>query len=193
MDTAIILASSSPYRAALLKKLQLPFSIAIPDIDEQPKAGESPQQLVARLAEQKAQAVAATHPGSLVIGSDQVCVLDGRITGKPHSHARAVAQLKAASGRRVTFYTGLALVHADSGRCHSRVEPFHIQFRNLSEAMIERYLKQDQPYQCAGSFKSEGLGIALFEKMEGDDPNTLVGLPLIQLVELLAREGVNVL
>jgi len=193
MNTAIILASSSPYRAALLKKLRLPFSVASPDIDEQPLAGESPQQLVARLAEQKARAVAADHPGSLVIGSDQVCVLNGRITGKPHSHARAVKQLQAASGRRVTFYTGLAVVNADSGHSHVQVEPFHIHFRQLSDTMIEHYLQQDQPYQCAGSFKSEGLGIALFEKMEGDDPNALVGLPLIQLIRLLALEGVNVL
>lgn len=189
--TRLLLASSSPFRKALLEKLQHPFATATPDIDETPRSGESPHSLVERLAVEKARAVAALHPGTLIIASDQVAVLDGQIIGKPLNQARAAAQLRACSHRSVTFLTGLALLNSDSGRLQVAVETFRVHFRPLDEASIERYLKADAPYDCAGSFKAEGLGISLFERLEGDDPNTLVGLPLIRLIRMLENEGVT--
>jgi len=189
----LILASSSPYRKKLLDQLQLNFAVAVPDIDETPKPGESPQRLVERLAIDKAKAVAGNHPGSLVIGSDQVAVHDKEIVGKPRDHQDAVEQLRFASGKSITLYTGLALINSDSGKLQSIVEPFTIHFRQLTEEQIANYLKKDQPYNCAGSVKSESLGVALFERFEGDDPNSLIGLPLIRLVRMLENEGVNVL
>jgi MAF protein len=189
----LVLASTSPFRRQILEKLQLDFSTDSPDIDESRLQGESPEQLVARLAEQKAIAVAARHPDSLIIGSDQVAVNDGEILGKPGSHAKAVAQLKAASGKRVTFLTGLCLYNSTTGDAQVEVVPFGVVFRQLSEAQIENYLKAEQPYNCAGSFKSEAMGIALFERLEGEDPNTLIGLPLIRLVRMLEAEGVRVI
>lgn len=189
----LILASTSPFRRELLQRLGLPFDTAAPDADETPLAGESPEALVARLAEAKARVVARQFPDALIIGSDQVAMLDGNILGKPGDHAKAVQQLRAASGRQVDFLTGLCLLNSRSGRCQVRVEPFSVVFRALSDAQIEHYLRHDTPYQCAGSFKSEGLGIALFERMQGNDPNALIGLPLITLTELLRNEGVDVL
>lgn len=189
----LILASSSPYRKQLLDQLQLDFEVAVPDIDESPRPGETPEHLVERLAIEKANAVAGNHPGCLVIGSDQVAVHDKQIVGKPRDHQDAVEQLRFASGKSITLYTGLALINSDSGKVQSLVEPFTIHFRKLTEEQIASYLKKDQPYNCAGSVKSESLGVALFERFEGDDPNSLIGLPLIRLVRMLENEGVNVL
>lgn len=192
-ERRLILASTSPFRRMLLERLALPFEVRAPDVDETPLAGESPTDLVRRLARAKALAVAGVRPGSLVIGSDQVAVHGGRVVGKPGDHDAAVEQLRAASGQRITLYTGLALVDADSGRGQLEVVPFHVHFRRLDDGMIERYLRREQPYNCAGSIRSEGLGIALLARFEGDDPNALVGLPLIRLVAMLEAEGVRVI
>ncbi len=188
----LVLASSSTYRQGLLARLGLPFVSDAPDLDESALPDESPRALVARLAEQKARAVASRHPGALIIGSDQVSVRDGQIIGKPHTHACAAAQLAASSGRTVQFLTGLCLLNAATGRAQVCIEPFSVVFRVLTPAAIERYLQADQPYDCAGSFKLEGRGITLFSRLEGRDPNALIGLPLIALVDLLHREGVAV-
>lgn len=193
MAPKIVLASSSPYRRELLAKLHLDFSWQSPDIDESAKPGEAPQRLVARLAEEKARAIAKQHGDALIIASDQVAVLDGQILGKPGDHINAVRQLNAASGNEVRFLTSLALLNSASGRVQVEVVPFTVHFRQLSQGEIENYLRKEQPYNCAGSFKSEGLGIALFERLEGDDPNTLIGLPLIRLVRMLRNEGVEVI
>ncbi len=189
----LILGSSSPYRSELLAKLHLPFTTASPNIDESPLIGESPAQLVLRLAENKARKVAETNLSALVIGSDQVAVLEGDILGKPGTAEKAVQQLQAASGKTVTFLTGLALYNADNQQMQSLVEPFEVKFRNLSLAQIQRYVELEQPLDCAGSFKSEGLGISLFSELRGSDPNSLIGLPLIRLIDLLAAQGVSVL
>jgi septum formation protein len=189
----LVLASSSPFRRELLSRLMLPFEVVVPEVDESPHAGESPERLVERLAIAKAQAVAARHPDALVIGSDQVAVHDGEIVGKPHTHERAVAQLRQASGKAVALHTGLALVNAVTGRVQSEVVPYRVVFRALTDAQIESYLRKEQPYHCAGSVKSEGLGVALLERFEGEDPATLIGLPLIRLVRMLENEGLAVL
>ena len=189
----LVLASTSPFRRAVLEKLGVPFDVVSPEVDETPRPGETPAELVERLSIAKAQAVAQERDTGLVIGSDQVAVIDDEILGKPGSHEKAVAQLQRASGKRVTFLTGLALVNAASGRVQSEVVPFHVHFRPLTETMIENYLKREQPYNCAGSFKSEAFGIVLFERLEGEDPNTLIGLPLIRLVRMLETEGFSVL
>ena len=189
--TQLVLASTSPFRQALLNKLGLPFITAAPEVDETPQPNESAPQLVERLAQAKAQALAPRYPQSWIIGSDQVCVLDGKITGKPHTEEKARAQLRAASGKVITFYTGLALYCAQQQRLFSLYETFQVAFRTLSDAEIEAYVALEQPLQCAGSFKSEGLGITLFERLEGRDPNTLVGLPLIALCDLLRKAGIN--
>lgn len=187
----LLLASTSPYRKMLLEKLQLPFDCAAPQVDETPLPGESAEALVLRLATAKAQALALAYPEHLIIGSDQVCVIDGSITGKPHTEVNARAQLRQASGQAVTFYTGLALYNGRSKKLQALCEPFHVHFRALSEAEIAAYVRLEQPLNCAGSFKSEGLGIALFDRLEGRDPNTLIGLPLIALLEMLRAEGIN--
>lgn len=189
----IILGSSSPYRSELLAKLKLPFSTASPNIDESPLVGESPAQLVLRLAENKARKVAESNLSALVIGSDQVAILDGEILGKPGTAENAIKQLLAASGKTVTFLTGLALYNAANQQMQSIVEPFEVNFRSLSETQIRRYVDLEQPFDCAGSFKSEGLGISLFSELRGSDPNSLIGLPLIRLTDMLAAQGVNVL
>ncbi len=187
----IVLASTSIYRKALLEKLGLPFVCAAPDIDETPHDGENAVSLVRRLAISKARALANRYPNHLIIGSDQVCVLEGAITGKPHTPENAIRQLQQASGRCITFYTGLALFNSSTAHLQSVVEPFDVYFRTLSTREIERYVDIEQPLDCAGSFKSEGLGITLFDRLSGRDPNTLIGLPLITLLELLREEGVN--
>lgn len=187
--TSLVLASTSPYRKALLEKLCIPFVTGSPDIDETPLPDEQPQALVMRLAREKARALASAHPDSLIIGSDQVCVLDGEITGKPHHYDAAFAQLRKASGQCITFYTGLCLYNSATGLDHTLCEPYFVHFRTLDDDEIRAYLLAETPYQCAGSFKSEGLGIALFKKLQGDDPNTLVGLPLIRLTQLLIQAG----
>jgi septum formation protein len=192
-DLTIILASTSPYRRMLLERLQLPFKTISPEVDETPLPGESPQALVQRLAVAKAQAVADKSPNALIIGSDQVAVHDGEVVGKPRDHEHAVAQLRQASGTSVMLYTGLALVNSSNGNIQSEVIPFGVVFRKLSDEQIENYLRREQPYDCAGSVKSEGLGIALLERFEGEDPNTLIGLPLIRLVRMLENEGVELL
>ncbi|MEB6632066.1 Maf family protein [Kluyvera cryocrescens] len=187
----LILASTSPYRKMLLDKLGLPFECAAPNVDELALPGETPRSLVLRLAQAKAQALAARYPNHLIIGSDQVCVLDGEITGKPHTEENARLQLKKASGNVVTFYTGLALYNSANGQLQTECEPFDVHFRHLSEQEINVYIRKESPLNCAGSFKSEGLGIALFDRLEGRDPNTLVGLPLIALCKMLRREDFN--
>jgi septum formation protein len=189
----LILASSSPYRRELLERLMIPFEVMAPDVDESPAPGEVPQALVERLAIAKARAVADQRPDAVVIGSDQVAVYAGAIVGKPLTHERAVEQLRAASGKAVALYTGLAVINSASGRVQSEVIPFRVVFRTLSDSQIENYLRKEQPYHCAGSVKSEGLGIALLERFEGDDPNALIGLPLIRLVQMLEREAVAVI
>lgn len=188
----IILASSSPYRRQLLERLRLPFRVVNPDIDESAQAGESPTMMVERLALAKARVVAQHRQGALVIGADQVAVQAGKIVGKPNDHAQARRQLRQASGNAVTLYTGLALVNSDNGHSQSDVVPFRVLFRQLSDQQIENYLQREQPYDCAGAVKAEGLGIALLQRLEGDDPSALIGLPLIRLVQMLEHEGVNV-
>jgi MAF protein len=191
MSPRIVLASSSPYRSALLSRLNLPFETAVPRVDETPRPGEPTQALVLRLAEAKARAVAGDYPQALIIGSDQVACIDGDILGKPRDRPTAIAQLERASGRCVVFQTGLCLLNAATGHAQTLVEPFRVHFRTLTRPRIEAYLDREAPYNCAGSFKSEGLGIALFERLEGDDPSALVGLPLIELLTLLQSEGVD--
>ncbi len=188
----IILASSSPYRRELLGRLALDFDCSSPDIDESALPGESAQALVKRLAEQKAQAVATSYSQHLIIGSDQVASLEQYILTKPGTIENAKAQLGACSGKTVTFYTGLSLLNSQTGQQLSCVEPFSVKFRVLDEATIERYIALEQPLDCAGSFKMEGLGISLFEKLIGDDPNSLMGLPLIRLVDMLKTHGLNI-
>jgi MAF protein len=191
MTKGLVLGSGSPFRRELLQKLGLPFEWTAPQVDETPMPGESPSQLVTRLAETKARAAATRHPGALVIGSDQVACIDGAILGKPGGQEQARAQLQAASGKTVTFYTGLCLYNSVSGRAQVTVEPFHVHFRPLSDRQIDRYLERERPYRCAGSFKSEGYGITLFSALEGRDPNALVGLPLIALIDMLAEEQIG--
>ena len=189
----LILGSSSPFRKELLAKIGLEFITSSPDIDETRFEDEQPQRLVQRLAEQKARKIADSYPDALIIGSDQVAVLNEQVLGKPGNHENAMKQLIAASGNTVEFLTGLALFNSKSGHMQSLVESFKVTFKTLNENQIDYYLQQEQPYQCAGSFKSEGFGISLFEKLNGDDPNSLIGLPLIQLISLLENEGIDVL
>lgn len=195
----IILASTSPYRRHLLQRLQLPFRCLASGVDEQALAAESPAAMASRLAVAKARSVAQAHPDALVIGSDQVAALDSpnpgapRILGKPGNHTAARAQLLASAGQVVSFYTGVAVCIAATGFEQFHVEPFRVYFRELDDKSIENYLSREQPYDCAGSFKCEGLGIALFERLEGRDPTSLEGLPLIALTDLLAAAGYPVL
>ena len=188
---ALVLGSTSPFRKALLDKLGLPFITDAPNTDETRRPGETPDRLVRRLAEDKARDVASRFPDALVIGSDQVACVGDEILGKPGNRENAIAQLSAASGKAVTFYTGLCLYNTANDQLQVAVEPFVVHFRVLDAAQIERYIDHEQPFNCAGSFKSEGLGITLFAALEGRDPNALVGLPLIRLVEMLDRQGVS--
>jgi len=188
----LVLASSSVFRQALLRRLALPFEVASPGIDEAPLPGEQPGQTAARLALAKARAVATRFPGALLIGSDQVAECGGVAIGKPGNHERAVAQLRAMRGQRVNFYTGLWLLNAKTGKHQSALATNVATFRDCSDDEIERYLHLEQPYDCAGSAKIEGIGIVLIARLEGDDPNALVGLPLIELVSMLRREGIAV-
>lgn len=187
----LVLASSSRYRRALLEQLRLPFACASPDIDETPQPGEAVTDLVARLALEKALALATRFPDALIIGSDQACSLDGRILGKPGDAAQACAQLQACSGRRVTFHTGLVLYDTRSNTWQHHVDTYAVRFRELDTDEIARYVEREQPLDCAGSFKVEGLGIALFSALEGSDYNSLIGLPLISLCTMLRAAGVN--
>lgn len=189
----IVLASTSKYRRELLARLGLAFEVAAPNVDETALAGEAPQDTARRLAEAKARVVAARFPRALVIGSDQVAVLGDMPLGKPGNHANALRQLRAMRGKEVVFHTALCLCDAASGRAQTRIVPFYVRFRDYSDAQIERYLQLEQPYDCAGSARCEGLGIALIAEMRGEDPNALIGLPLIALTEMLAAQGVSVL
>jgi len=188
----LLLASSSPYRRELLARLRLPFVSSSPDIDESHRPGEGAVELVQRLAMEKAQALASEFPDHLIIGSDQVAVLGEQILGKPHIFERALEQLSAASGSSVTFLTGLALLNSATGQCQVDCVPFTVHMRPLDQASITRYLHAEQPYDCAGSFKAEGLGVSLFQATEGSDATSLVGLPLIRLVDMLIKEGVQI-
>lgn len=188
----LLLASSSPYRRDLLKRLGLPFQSASPEIDESPVDHETAEHLATRLARSKAEALATAWPDHWIIGSDQVaCLEDGTLLNKPGNHERAEEQLHQSSGKRVSFMTGLALLDASSGELQTHCERFHAHFRSLTPEEIENYLHTERPYDCAGSFKVEGLGIALFSQLEGRDPNSLVGLPLIALTGMLRHWGLN--
>jgi septum formation protein len=189
----LILASSSIYRKELLEHLQLPFAVISPDVDETPLAGESPDQTALRLAQEKARKVGGSEPDALIIGCDQVAILDGTQLGKPLTHDNAVRQLRLMRGREVTFHSALCLFNARTGGMQADVVPTVVIFRQLSDGQIEHYLQKEQPYHCAGSAKSEGLGIALIAAIHGDDPNALIGLPLIRLITMLQHEGVNVI
>ena len=189
---ALLLASSSPYRRELLSRLRLPFTCCSPAINETPQPGEHAEDLVRRLATEKAQALASQHPNHLIIGSDQVAVLNNQILGKPHDMPRAQAQLEAASGNSVTFLTGLCLLNSSSGQMQIDCISFTVHFRQLDSARITRYLEAEQPFDCAGSFKAEGLGVSLFRTTEGCDATSLIGLPLIRLVDMLLNEGVQI-
>ena len=189
----LVLASTSPYRRELLGRLGLSFEVANPETDETPLPGESPTATALRLSEAKARAVAEQYPEALIIGSDQVAVMDGRVFGKPGTHAKAVEQLRTLSGKTVNFYTGLCVLNAKTGEAEVCGVPTLVGFRELGDAEIESYLRREPAYNCAGSAKSEGLGIALLSRIHGDDPNALVGLPLIALCDLLRKHGMAVL
>lgn len=189
----LVLGSSSIYRRELLQRLQIPFEICSPDIDETPLPGEVPRETALRLAEKKARAVALVYPDGLIIGADQVAVLESTPLGKPLTHENAVRQLRLLSGREVIFYTALSLFNSRTNSIQTRLTLSHVKFRELNDQKIENYLVKEQPYNCAGSAKSEGLGIALIERIVGNDPNGLIGLPLIALVEMLSNEGIEVI
>jgi len=193
MKQALILASSSIYRRELLHKLQIPFSCVSPQVDETPLADEKPYETALRLAQEKARKIGTEHPHALVIGCDQVATLDDEQLGKPLNHKNATAQLQLMRGREVTFYSALCLYNAATGNMQAVTVPYLVKFRQLTDEEIENYLNKEQPYHCAGSAKSEGLGIVLIERMLGEDPNALIGLPLIKLVSMLQNEGVNVI
>ncbi|SMM99531.1 Septum formation protein Maf [uncultured Candidatus Thioglobus sp.] len=194
---SLILASSSPFRKTVLNKLGVDFDTVSPNIDESRKKGETPKQLVFRLAQEKAYEVAKTHSG-LIIASDQLATLDSgtgiddKVLGKPQTHENAVKQLQKSAGNTVTFFTSLTLLNTNTDNMQTIVDTFKVIFKQLSTEQIEDYLQKDKPYQCAGSFKSESLGATLFERTEGEDPDALIGLPLIQLVKMLANEGIDI-
>lgn len=185
----LILASASKYRSMLLQRLGLPFDCHPPNIDESPLEGESPLQQVERLASAKAEAVCRDHPAAVVIGSDQLAVFDGRVVGKPGDHQRAVLQLQTFSGQAVEFLTAVAVRSPASGLSETHVDRTRVVFRDLDSAEIERYLQQEQPYDCAGAFKAESLGISLFHRIESEDPTSLIGLPLISTAAMLRKAG----
>lgn len=190
---AVVLGSTSRYRRELLTRLGIPFEVAAPEVDETPLPGESPAALAQRLALAKAHAVAQRYPKAAVIGSDQVADLDGEPLGKPGTHDRAVAQLRRMSGQTAVFHTAVAVVCLDSGFEQQELAPVRVRFRELALAEIEAYLQREQPYDCAGSAKSEGLGIALLDAIENDDPTALIGLPLIRTCRMLRAAGVQLL
>lgn len=193
MKQTLILASSSEYRRQLLQKLLIPFNSISPNVDESALAGEKPQETALRLAQEKAKKIGIEYPHALVIGCDQVATLDGEQLGKPLNHNNATMQLQKMRGREVVFHSALCLYNAATGNMQAEVVPYLVKFRQLSDEQIESYLTKEQPYHCAGSAKSEGLGIALIERMLGEDPNALIGLPLIKLITMLHNEGINVI
>lgn len=190
---ALILGSSSPYRRELLSRLRIPFEVAVPDIDEAPLPGEAPEATALRLSRRKAEAIAARHPGALVIGSDQVCTLDGAQIGKPGSHDKALAQLQMMRGKLITFHSALCLLDSRTGQAQTADVQTRATFRDLSDAELDAYLRLETPYDCAGSAKAEGLGIALLARVESDDPTALIGLPLIALTGMLRAAGYPIL
>ena len=192
MPPQLILASSSPFRKQLLQRLQLEFTCVSPDIDESILAEETAVDYVCRLARSKARVVAGQYEDAVVIGSDQCALLDGEILGKPGNHERALQQLRRAQGKRVLFHTAVCVLRRSSGIELLAEVPFEVEFRRLSDDQLEHYLRVEQPYQCAGSFKAEGYGACLFKRMQGDDPNALIGLPLFKLTEMLETAGVEV-
>ncbi len=191
-NSSLILASSSPFRKELLSRLHLPFDTISPDIDETQKVAENPEQYVSRLAEEKAFEVARHHKDSIIIGSDQCAYLNGQILGKPGSHENAVKQLQQARGQEVVFYTGLSVMQLSSGFSQVDCIQYRVGFRELTDRQIEHYLITEKPYNCAGSFKSEAYGISLFSYMSGDDPTSIIGLPLIRLIAMLEAAGIEV-
>jgi septum formation protein len=193
MKQTLILASSSEFRRELLQKLEIPFNSISPRVDETPLENEKPHETALRLAQDKAKKIGNDYPHALVIGCDQVATLDGEQLGKPLNHTNATKQLKSMRGREVTFHSALCLYNAATGNMQAEVVPYIVRFRQLSDNQIENYLNKEQPYQCAGSAKSEGLGIALIERMIGEDPNALIGLPLIKLINMLQNENISVL
>jgi septum formation protein len=193
MKQTLILASSSEYRRELLLKLQIPFSGISPHVDETALEDEKPHETALRLAQEKAKKVGSDYPNALIIGCDQVATLDDEQLGKPLNHKNATKQLQKMRGREVTFHSALCLYNAATGNMQALVVPYMVRFRQLTDAQIENYLVKEQPYHCAGSAKSEGLGIALIERMFGEDPNALIGLPLIKLITMLQNEGVDVI
>ena len=193
MKQTLILASSSKFRRELLHKLQIPFNSVSPKVDETALTNEKPHETALRLAQDKARKIGKKHPHALVIGCDQVATLDGEQLGKPGNHHNATLQLQKMRGREVTFHSALCLYNAETNVMQAEVVPYLVRFRQLSDAQIENYLNKEQPYHCAGSAKSEGLGVALIERMIGEDPNALIGLPLIKLITMLQSEGVDVI
>lgn len=193
MKQPLILASSSPYRKELLARLGLAFETVSPEVDESPLPKESPQDTALRLAQLKARKIAETHPNALIIGCDQLATLDGMQLGKPGNHENATKQLRMMQGRTVIFHSALCLYNAQTLNMQAEVVPYEVAFRKLSDEQIERYLRTEEPYNCAGSAKSEGLGIALISSMHGSDPNALIGLPLIKLITMLQNEKVDVI
>lgn len=189
----IVLASTSPYRRELLARLRVPFEITAPGVDEVALSGEAPRDTAVRLSEWKAKAAVASCEGALVIGSDQVAVLDGKSIGKPGSHEVAVLQLRTLRGRCVTFHTAVALLNTTSGAIQVAEVPTEVYFRQCTDDEIENYLALERPYDCTGSARIEGLGVALVERIVSDDPTALIGLPLMQLVTMLRNEGVRIL
>ena len=189
----LVLGSTSPFRKALLERLHIDFVCDSPDIDETPLQNEPVEEMVIRLAITKAQAISQRHPESLIIGSDQSAVLNGKKLSKPGNFENAFKQLTRASGQKITFQTGLCLLNSATGNIQSVCVPYTVVFKTLTPTMIKNYLHKEEPYNCAGSFKSEALGIALFERFEGSDPNALIGLPLIELVNFLDNEGFSIL
>jgi septum formation protein len=187
----LVLASTSPYRRELLTRLRIPFETVAPEVDEGPARGEAPPELAMRLACAKARAAQAAYPDALIIGCDQVAVVGATLLNKPGSHDKAVEQLTLMSGQRVSFYTALCLLNARSLRQQAVIEPVTVHMRKLKRAEIERYLLTEQPYDCAGAARIEGLGITLVARLEGNDPNALIGLPLIKLCEMLRNEGID--
>lgn len=190
-SSRLVLASSSPYRRELLEKLGIEFAWAAPAINETPVKGEPPEQLALRLSQQKAEALSGTFRNHLIIGSDQVAHLSGKILGKPMTHNAAVLQLRACSGKEVKFVTGLCLLNSATSHIQLTIDTYSVKFRRLTDEQIENYLRRERPYDCAGSFKSEALGVSLFEWMKGKDPNTLIGLPLIELTNMLINERLD--
>jgi septum formation protein len=193
MNQQLILASSSPYRKELLQRLLLDFEVFSPDIDESQHADERPEQTALRLAQLKAKKIAENHPEAIIIGCDQVATLDGMQLGKPGNHENATKQLRMMRGKKVTFHSALCLYNALTKRMQAEVVPYVVEFRNVSDEQIDRYLSTEKPYNCAGSAKSEGLGIALISAMHGEDPNALIGLPLIKLISMLTAENIHVI